>query len=165
MYLRFLACLLLLTLPFASEAQQMNNDNLEKILYVMIDTIIGEGGAWQFAIKDVPMMCITDETNNRMRIISPIKKMEEVTDEEKESVLAANFHSALDVRYAVADDIMSVAFIHPLKELTKNQVIDAVSQVYNATLTYGSTYSSTDLVFPKSEEDEKKEKRRRGQRN
>lgn len=165
MYLRFLACSLLLTLPFASEAQQMNNDNLEKILYVMSDTIIGERGAWQFIIKDVPMMCITDETNNRMRIISPIKKIEEVTDEEKESVLAANFHSALDVRYAVADDIMWVAFIHPLKELTKNQVIDAVSQVYNATLTYGSTYSSTDLVFPKSEEDEKKEKRRRGQSN
>jgi len=60
----------------------------------------------------------------------------------------ANFHTALDIKYAISDDVLWSAFIHPLRELTVAQVKDALSQVYYANITFGTTYTSTDLVFP-----------------
>ena len=122
----------------------------------MSDTMAGENGAWEFLVGDVKMICLTDETHNRMRIIAPIAEMKDITEEEISAAMEANFHSALDVRYAISDQIMWSAFIHPLRELSKNQVIDAISQVYSSTLTFGSAYTSTDLVFPNSNEDSEK---------
>ena len=122
----------------------------------MSDTMAGENGAWEFLVGDVKMICLTDETNNRMRIIAPIAEMKDITEEEISAAMEANFHSALDVRYAISDQIMWSAFIHPLRELSKNQVIDAISQVYSSTLTFGTAYTSTDLVFPNSNEDSEK---------
>ncbi len=137
----------------------MDNTKMEKILYVVGDTLHGQPGLWQFAVGDVGMMCVTDQVHNRMRIISPIKAVEEATEEELASAMEANFHSALDVRYAVSDGLIWVAFIHPLKELNKEQVIAAISQVYNAALTFGTTFSSTELAFPKREKKKLKTKK------
>lgn len=142
-------------------SQGMNNEKLEKILYVMSDSTQGGNGMWEFTIKGMPMMCITDEANNRMRIISPVREMKDVTDDELKESLKANFHSALDVRYSISSEIMWVAFIHPFAELTKNQVIDAITQVFNANITFGSTYSSTGLVFPKNEEEDESKKKKK----
>ncbi len=133
---------------------QMDNDKLEKILYVVSDTIRGQAGQWQFIIESRPMICLTDEAHNRMRIITPVIEAKDLTEEQLQACMEANFHSALDVRYAISDDLLWVAFIHPLQELTKEQAIDAISQVYNAALTFGGSYSSTDLVFPGASEEE-----------
>ncbi len=138
---------------------QMDNDKLENIIYVMSDSVVGQKGMWEMQVRGLPMMCITDQTNNRMRIIAPIKESKDVTEEEMKAAMEANFHTALDVRYAVSNDIMWVAFIHPLKELTKDQVINAISQVYNATLTYGTYYTSTELSFGNGGEDEEEKKK------
>ena len=58
-------------LSFSTHAQQMTNDDLEKIIYVVADSLRGNTGNWQFLIKDRILVCITDERNNRMRIMSP----------------------------------------------------------------------------------------------
>ncbi len=142
-------------------AQHMNNQKLEQIIYFVSDTMSGEVGSWQFVFNDIPMFCFTDETHNRMRIIAPIKIMEAVSNEEMKACMEANFHTALDVKYAVSEDVMWSVYIHPLKELEKDQVINAIQQVCNAHVTYGTIYSSTDLVFPKSEDqDSEKEKKK-----
>ena len=70
--------------------------------------------------------------------------------------MEANFHSVLDARYAVSEDILWVAYIHPLRELQPAQAVDAIVQVYNAALTFGTSYSSTDLAFPKTKPRTKK---------
>ena len=62
--------------------------------------------------------------------------------------MVANFHSVLDVKYALSDEIIWSVFTHPLKELSEHQVEDAIKQVYAAALTFGGSYSSTDMVFP-----------------
>ncbi len=150
------------------QGQQMNNESLEKILYVLSDTLSGANGQWEFLIEGLPMLCLTDEVHNRMRIISPVAEMSEVSDAQVRAAMEANFHSALDVKYAISSDVMWVAYIHPLKELTKDQAIDAISQVYHARLTFGTTYSSTDLVFPKqgeAEEEAKKKKKGKSKRS
>jgi hypothetical protein len=128
----------------------MTNDKLETILNVVSDSIVGQKGAWQFKINDRVFMCITDENHNRMRIMSPIIDQKELSKGDLSQSLEANFHTALDVKYALSNDILWSVFIHPLKELSVNQVKDAVSQVYFAALTYGTTYTSTDLTFPSS---------------
>lgn len=135
--------------------QSMDNEQLERILATVSDTISGSNGSWQFLVDSLPMYCLTDEYHNRMRIVSPVKAMKEVSAEEMIKCMEANFHTALDVKYAISDDILWVAFIHPLKELSTEQALDAVVQVYNAAITFGTLYSSTDLVFPKKEEKQK----------
>ena len=140
-------------------AQDMNNEKMAKILYVVSDTLQGDPGLWQFTVGEVAMMCVTDRVHNRMRIISPIKEVKETSEEEFQAAMEANFHSALDVRYAISDDLVWVAFIHPFKELSKEQVIEAISQVYNGAKTFGGSYSSTELAFPKRQKKELKTKK------
>ena len=139
---------ILLITTSLSFSQQMNNETLEKLLTQTSDTIIGSKGRWKLLIKETTLICITDESNNRMRIISPITETDNLNEDVKTDLLIANFHTALDVKYAISDKILWSAFIHPLKELTEKQVKEAVKQVYLANINYGSTYSSTNLVFP-----------------
>ena len=134
------------------EAQEMNNDKLNSIIYTISDEVEGQNGNWQFIIDSTIFMCITDELHNRMRIISPIARVNEITDAQIKRCMEANFHSALDVKYAISDNIMWSAFIHPLKELTKEQVISALSQVYSCNKTFGTSYSSGTLNYPTKEE-------------
>jgi hypothetical protein len=139
-----------LFLAFSVQSQNMSNGELEKIIYVVSDTLQGITGNWQFIIDDKLFICVTDEKHNRMRIISPIIEEEKLSNAEKQKLLEANFHTALDARYAIANNYLWAVFIHPLRELSKNQVVDAINQVYTAVLTYGTTYNSTDLSFPGS---------------
>jgi len=130
----------------------MNNDKLNIIISTISDQVEGQNGGWQFVIDSTVFMCITDQLHNRMRIISPIEKMENVTEEQLRKCMDANFHTALDVKYASSDGILWSAFIHPLKELTPDQVMDAISQVYSAVKTFGTYYSSWTLSFPTKED-------------
>ena len=134
--------------------QQMDNQKLDAIIYTLSDEVEGTNGSWQFLIDSTVFICLTDQINNRMRIISPIDKVENVSKEIMMECMEANFHSALDVKYAVSDEIVWSVFIHPLKQLEKSQVIDAISQVYSASRTFGSTYSSGALSFPSSNKEE-----------
>ncbi|GMN11859.1 hypothetical protein MTsPCn9_11730 [Croceitalea sp. MTPC9] len=132
----------------ASVSQEMNADSLLEILEEQSDTLKVNGNSYQFLVNDAVLICVFDENANRMRIISPIVEREKIGEEELLNALVANFHSALDVKYALSDEIIWSVFIHPLKELSKEQVIDAVKQVYTAAKTFGDSYSSTNLVFP-----------------
>lgn len=142
---------LLICLVFISvmaSAQNTTNETLEKIITRVADTVAGQSGAWQFQIKERLLVCYTDENNNRMRIISPITELENLTEEDLLKSLLANFHTALDVKYAVSDDVLWSVYIHPLAELSEDQIEGAIYQVYNAAETYGTIYSSTNLSFP-----------------
>lgn len=134
------------------KAQDMDNEKLHSIIYTLSDHMEGTDGQWQFIIDSTSFLCLTDKLHNRMRIISPIANMSEVTPEQVQRCMEANFHSALDGRYAVSDDIMWAAYIHPLKELTKEQVFSAISQVYSCARTFGTVYSSGTLSFPTKDE-------------
>lgn len=138
----------LLSLSINLQAQSMNTDKLNGIIYTLSDTVQGENGSWQFIIDELAFICITDQIQNRMRIISPIAEMAEVTDDQLLRCMEANFHSALDARYAISDGILWAAFIHPLRELTKDQVVSAITQVYSTAQTFGTYYSSGELSFP-----------------
>ncbi len=128
-------------------SQNTNNSVLKEILSEVSDTLVGQDGRWQFTIKGRAMLCITDETNNRMRVMSPITEISNLDEEQYKNALTANFHTALDVKYAISDETLWTVFIHPLKELTADQFRDAISQVYFGSETFGSSYTSTQLIF------------------
>lgn len=126
----------------------MNPQRLSTIIAQVSDTLVTSGNSIQFIYKKIPLFCIYDENANRMRIISPIIETKDLEEEQLLNALVANFHTALDVKYALSDEVLWSVFLHPLKELADHQLLDAIDQVYKASVTFGTTYSSTNLVFP-----------------
>lgn len=125
----------------------MTNQKLKEILEKEGEIVEGEMGYWQVNYKERLILVITDEVHNRMRIISPIAETKELEQKYYREMLEAQFDRALDVKYAINKDIVWSVFAHPLRELTEEQVVDALSQVYYAAQNFGGSYVSTDLIF------------------
>ena len=125
----------------------MNNERLGNILLKKASKVEGRSGLWTIEYADRILTIITDETHNRMRIITPIIKKDDIKKKQYDEMLEAMFDRTLDVKYTLYNDVLWAAFIHPLKELTEEQVIDALSQVYFAARTFGNEYISTNLKF------------------
>lgn len=152
----FFSAITFILFTYQINAQDMNPGKLKTLITQIADTTIVKGNSVQFIYNQTMFVCVYDENANRMRIISPIIEHKKLKEEQILNALVANFHSALDVKYALSDEIIWSVFIHPLKELTNYQVEDAIKQVYNANITFGSTYSSTNLVFPGNTKKEEK---------
>jgi len=131
-------------------SQKMTQIKLSEIISKMSDTVEQQNNVYKFVYNNALLLCMIDEKANRMRVILPIVEVSKLSDLDLKNALIANFHTALDVKYAISDDILWSVFIHPLKALSEQQVEDAILQVYRASATFGSTYSSTDLIFPGS---------------
>ena len=101
-----------------------------------------------FSYNNVSLYCIWDQKANRMRLISPIAKADKVPQDVLILALQANYHTLLDARYAIGDDIVYSAFIHPLSPLTAEELRSAIRQVATAAATFGNEYTSGELVFP-----------------
>jgi hypothetical protein len=143
-----------------SFSQNMTNDKLQEIYTSVSDSIEGRLGAWQFQVNDITLISLTDTKHNRMRIISPISDAKAISDDLIKAAMVANFHTALDVKYAITDGVLWSVFTHPLKELSEDQVRDALSQVYYANVNFGSSFASTDLTFPAGNKTEKKNQKK-----
>ncbi len=102
---------------------------------------------WQFTVADRALVVIIDEAADRMRVVTPIVEAKLVDDELFRRMLQANYDSALDARYAVAQGVVWSVFIHPLGELTDRFFLSGVGQVVNAADTFGTTFSSGVLLF------------------
>lgn len=103
--------------------------------------------AWQFHVEKVPVVVVTDAGNNRMRIMIALKKAGKMSPAELLRLSQANFDTALDARYAIAQGLLWATFIHPLSELHDRQFIAGIGQTVNAAKSYGTTYSSGLLSF------------------
>ena len=108
---------------------------------------------WQILFHKATLMTVIDEKNNRMRIICPIIEEKKMKKDEIKKCLSANFHSVLDAKYALYNGLLWAVYIHPLKELTSEQVVSAMYEVRNAVATYGSSYQGSGLVFGGGQEE------------
>ena len=126
----------------------MNNHRLDTIIREHAGKLHEDKlGYWKFEYREHVLMVITDETHNRMRIITPVAEVDDLNDEIWLLCMSANFDHALDARYAVSGDLLWSAFIHPLKQLDDEQVIDAMDQVATLAANFGTTFSSGNLAF------------------
>lgn len=133
--------------PAPSGHQPMTLESLGRIIAEAGENVRDGETYWEFVIEGVPMACITDQRFDRMRIVAPIVPAARLSEEQRETLLEANFHSALDGRYAVSDGMVYAAFIHPLSPLDRTQVLSAMMQVAELARTFGSSYSSGVLSF------------------
>lgn len=147
--MRIKAVLLCLSLSACSlpDKNVMTQSKMERIISERVALSEQKQGFLRFKYQNREMMLISDSYHDRMRIIAPIIDYAQVTTEQKERIITANFHSALDARYAVADGKLYAAYIHPLSPLQKRQLTGALDQVASLAHTFGSSYSSESLSF------------------
>ncbi|MEL6794537.1 MAG: hypothetical protein AAFP78_13850, partial [Pseudomonadota bacterium] len=61
-------------MAFAQEPEpRMSLDRMEEIILRLDPEAQRQGGAFQFAVEDVPVIIITDERADRMRAMTPIR--------------------------------------------------------------------------------------------
>lgn len=129
------------------EKQPMNQKTMEELIRRVAENVEGEIGALRFSYGGVTLACVSDVRHDRMRLIAPIASTDELTPEHWRRMLDANFHTALDARYATSDGIVYAAFIHPLSPLTEEQLNSAIHQVATLAKTFGSSYTSGTLSY------------------
>ncbi len=105
------------------------------------------GSAIEFTVQDIPVIVVADPRADRMRAMVPIRSAEGLKAEELMRLMQANFDTALDARYAVAQGRLWGVFIHPLSPLEQDQFLSALAQTVNVARTYGQTYSGGAQVF------------------
>ena len=148
MIMKYLSIVLILFLTSTiATANTMTQDEMEKIVINNVEVITKQKGYIVFMYKKVKMALISDVKHDRMRIISPITEYPALTSKIKDAAMESNFHLALDARYAMSNDVLYSAYIHPLSPLTKKELKSALDQVSTLALTFGSTYSSGELSF------------------
>ena len=118
----------------------------------LAENVTQEGNLVNFTFKGFPVVLVFDANADRMRLVSPITEVKNVDDAMLLMILEANFHSVLDARYAVSNDIIWSVFIHPLTDLSPALLESAISQVAVAHATFGGDFTSGALIFPSARE-------------
>lgn len=129
------------------EGREMDNEQLQQLIQRVDPEFTGRPGLWQLRVADVSVRVITDPENDRMRIMLPIRKTEDISRDELYRISQANFDTTLDARYAIAKGVLWSTFVHPLSSLTDQDFLSGLGQAVNIARTYGETYSSGLLNF------------------
>lgn len=125
----------------------MTLERIEDVLLALDPNAQTNGSRFLLTVEDIQVFVITDVDNDRMRVMTPIRPREGISSAEMTRMMQANFDSALDARYAIAQDTLWSVFIHPFSPLEKNQLITAIGQVINLVTSYGTVYSGGALNF------------------
>ncbi|WP_300059419.1 hypothetical protein [uncultured Roseobacter sp.] len=157
---RFLLALILILFGTLSAAQEsetptperpteppMTLERLASIILVIDEEAQLRGATIQFTVQDIPVMVVADPRADRMRAMVPIRSADSLDAGELMRLMQANFDSALDARYAVAQGRLWGVFIHPLSPLEQDQFLSGIAQTVNVARTYGQTYSGGAQVF------------------
>ena len=131
--------------------EPMTVERLEAIIGIFDPEAERDGNSFTFkmTIQDMQLATyvITDPTADRMRIVIGIVAETSLTSDRMKRIMQANFDSALDARYALAQGNLWSTFIHPLSSLSDEEFLSGLGQTLNLVATFGSTYSSGLFVF------------------
>lgn len=105
------------------------------------------GTGWQFQVRGRQLTLIYDEKADRMRIVSPVAAAGAVDSALAMRLLQADFDSALDARYAIAQDVLWSVYLHPLSTLTDRDLVSGIAQTVTLVDTFGTTFSSGLFIF------------------
>jgi hypothetical protein len=136
----------LATPAFAQDAAMTPERLVDIILALDPDAAINANGI-ELTIEDIPVLVVMARSADRMRAMVPIASVEDVTPEEMNRMMQANFDTALDARYAVAQGRVWGIFIHPLGALERAEFLSGLAQTVNLARTYGTLYSGGAQVF------------------
>ncbi|RBW53042.1 hypothetical protein [Ruegeria sp. A3M17] len=125
----------------------MTYERLGKIIFALDPDAKPFGPGFELKVGDVTVLVVTDINADRMRAMVAIGSAEDLSPADLERMMQANFDSTLDARYALANDILWAAYIHPLSRLDKNQLISGLAQTVNIAKTYGTLYTGGAAEF------------------
>jgi len=134
--------------PEGADAQtDMTLERLGELINRVGTDIVKNGNRWQFTVAETPAFVVTDPTADRMRIMIAISEADSLSQDMHLRLMQANFDSALDARYAIAQNILWSTFIHPLSPLSEGEFLSGLGQTINLKNSYGKTYSSGAVVY------------------
>lgn len=119
----------------------MTGERMTAILRAIDPDAVQRGITTELTIDDVPIMVVVDERADRMRAMVPIRSAEGIEPEELQRMMQANFDTALDARYAVAQGRVWGVYIHPLGALEREQLVSGLIQTVNLARSYGQSYT------------------------
>lgn len=106
-----------------------------------------EGTAWILSVEGLDAFVAYDIAADRMRIMIPIVDADEIDEDRLRRLMQANFDSALDARYAIAQGTLWGTFIHPLSALRDDEFLSGMGQTVNVVTSYGTSYTSGMFIF------------------
>ncbi|QUJ75402.1 hypothetical protein KDD17_10460 [Sulfitobacter albidus] len=134
-------------LPEAQIEGPMTLERMALIIQTIDADVRAQGPTLQFTLDGIPVMIVADAAADRMRAMVPIASAEGLSEADLLRMMQANFDTALDARYAVANGRLWGVFIHPLSPLEKDQLLSALIQTVNVARSYGRTYSGGAQTF------------------
>ncbi len=106
-----------------------------------------EGPGWQLTVDGTEVQVVADASHDRMRIVMPVAEVAQVSEAMMRRCLQANFASALDARYGIAQGLLWSTFLHPLGSLDERLFLSGLGQTLTLARTYGTTFQSGELTF------------------
>jgi hypothetical protein len=135
------------SIPPEAIEQPMTAASLGELILSVDENAELNGSSWIFQVTDLEVIVVYDIGADRMRILIPIGGTDEMKEDELLRLLQANFDSALDARYAIAQDTLWGTFIHPLSALSDEEFLVGLAQTVNVVTSYGTSYSSGMFIF------------------
>ena len=131
----------------ATLSKPMTAERLGRIIKRVDKDAVQSGSTWAFDVAGLEAMVVYDTAADRMRIVIPISKVDDLKEGELLRLMQANFDSALDARYAIAQDTLWGTFIHPLSSLSTEEFLVGLGQTANIVTSFGTSYSSGLFIF------------------
>lgn len=125
----------------------MTYERLGRIIFALDKEAEPRGDMFEMRVAGQVAIVVTDRLADRMRVMVPIREAQGLSEADLRRMMQANFDTALDARYAVANGILWSAFIHPLSPLEKDQFISGLAQTVIAAETYGTFYTGGGVQF------------------
>ncbi len=125
----------------------MTIDRIETIIGRLDDDYERNGNSIVFVFAEYEILLISDPAADRMRVMIPVNDADALDEQELMRLMQANFDSALDARYAIANGMLWSTFIHRLSTLSELDLLSGIGQTINIVETFGTSYSSGELVF------------------
>lgn len=132
---------------YAYAVQPMTAIRMSELILRVDENAINDGSTWYFNIIGLDAVLVFDIEADRMRVLIPIENTGDLSKDELLRLMQANFDSALDARYAIAQGQLWGAYIHPLSTLTDEEFLLGIGQTANVVASFGSSYSSGMFVF------------------
>lgn len=142
-----------------AQIRSFDAERLAELILKVDDEAILEGSTWYFHVEGLETAVVYDVGADRMRIIIPIGPSDDLDEEQLLRMMQANFDSALDARYAVAQGMIWGAYIHPLSTLTDEEFLVGLGETVNVVLSYGSDYTSGLFMYGNGDSAEIERKR------
>ena len=143
-----LSFLLLVCVLSTAPVHALTPEQMMKHILAVGEDVVQDQNVVEFNYRGLGIVLIYDLKADRMRLVSPIIEAKNVGNDVLMMALEANYHSALDARYAVSNNVVWSVFIHPLSDLSPALFDSAISQVAIARATFGDQFTSGALVFP-----------------